>query len=62
MISEIDFQNAVLDMERVGKVFPEWITGDLGNPSVEIFSVEELNPFLLIGIALAEAGNSKEHG
>src|SRR5262245_12012898 len=60
-----DLQESAFDPERVTEVVIEIVPGDLDRPACEIFSVEELDPFLLIRLALSEgaadSGYSRGH-
>ena len=48
-----DFQQSILDAERIVEVLSQIVMGELDDPIAEVTAVEELQPILLIGIVLA---------
>jgi len=51
----------MLDAKSVAVVFTQRISLDLHDPSVQVLSVERLNPILPIRVVLAEDGGAMEH-
>jgi hypothetical protein len=60
-----NFEKAALDPERVGIVLAERIPSNLDNLAIEVFAIEQLNPFFAVRIVLGQGGgcekNQKRH-
>src|SRR3712207_3472783 len=53
-----DFQQAVLYPESIAEVVIQIVAGDFDVPTLQVLTVEELNPLLLIGIILRPCDSS----
>src|SRR5262249_37662881 len=54
-----NLEDTIFDPERFPEVFTERKSRNLRNPSIQILAVKKLNPFLGVGLGLAEARRSK---
>jgi hypothetical protein len=54
-----DTKDAILDPKGVFVVVVQWLTRNFDVPATKVFSIEQLNPFLSIGVSLGESRRYK---
>src|SRR5262245_54362646 len=55
-----DFEDTVLDPERVGKVLSKRISRNLGNPPIKILPIEKLDPLLRVWSVALRQGRAAD--
>ena len=55
------FEQTIFNSHGVVEILAEVVFGELGRPAIEVATVEQLNPFLFVGIVLRRGARQRRH-